>query len=109
MTSRHAAVTSEGFTHASRVMPVVRWRLAASGTVTRAVVPLNASPLPYLPAVVQVAFWIVPTFPRPDASLTEEPLPSSNAYAATSSAAVDCVVALATFEYGPRFPAASVA
>jgi hypothetical protein len=49
---------------------------------------LNASALPYLP-LLQVVLASVPVFPFPDRSVTVEPVPSSNAYAATSPV-VDC-------------------
>ncbi len=71
-------------------MPVVRSSDAASGIVTRALVPLNVSALPYFPAVVHVAFASVPEFPLPDASATVVPDPSLNAYAATK---FDCAEA----------------
>jgi len=71
---------------------------AALGTLTRALVPLNCSALPYLPVAAQAAFVIVPVFPLPDASATVVPYPSSNAYAATSPLGAAGVVALAVFE-----------
>ena len=76
--TRQPVDTVVGMTHASSVIPVVRRKLAASAMVTRALEPLNTNPLPYLPAVVHVAFWIVPVFPLPDASFSVEPAPSSN-------------------------------
>ena len=51
--------------------------------VTNEFVPLNDSALPYLPAVVQVAFVIVPVLPFPDASGTVVPVPWLNEYDAT--------------------------
>src|SRR5260370_742754 len=51
---------------------------------TRALVPLKTSALPYFPAVVQVAFAIVPVFPFPEESATVVPVPSLNEYAATN-------------------------
>jgi hypothetical protein len=51
--------------------------------VTIALVPLNSSASPNLPAVDQVAFVIVPLLAFPDASVTVVPDPSSNPYAAT--------------------------
>src|SRR5215831_17837696 len=57
--------------------------------VTTALVPLNDSALPYLPAAAQVAFAIVPVWPLPDASVTVVPDPSSNPYAATSPVVAD--------------------
>src|SRR5579871_6143999 len=109
MTSRQALSTSEGFTQASKVIPVVRSKDAASLIVTQALLPLNTSAFPYFPAVVQVAFAIVPVFPFPDASVTVLPVPSLNEYAATNPETNVPVVALAVFEYGLRLPAASVA
>jgi hypothetical protein len=51
---------------------------------TRALLPLKTSAFPYFPAVVQVAFAIVPVFPFPEESATVVPVPSLNEYAATS-------------------------
>jgi hypothetical protein len=97
ITSRHALDTVDGLTQASKVIPVVRRKLAESGMVSRALVPLNTSAFPYLPAVVQVAFWTVPVFPVPEASATAVPAPSLNEYAATRPAAgVPEVVTLTT-------------
>jgi hypothetical protein len=98
-----------GRTHASSVRAPLRRSDAESETVTQLLDPLNESALPLRPAVVHAAFEIVPVLPFPDASLTVVPAPSLNEYAATSPGIVASVVALATFEYGPRFPAASVA
>src|SRR4051812_14998640 len=89
MTSRHVPFTVVGRTHASNVMPLVSRSVAASGTVTRAVVPLNDSAPPDLPAAVHVAPVIVPVLPFPDASLTVVPVPSLNAYAATKFVCAD--------------------
>src|SRR5712692_5062679 len=83
MTSSHARVTTDGLTHASRVIPVVRCNEAESLMFTRALLPLKTSALPYFPAVVQVAFAIVPVFPFPEESATVVPVPSLNEYAAT--------------------------
>ena len=66
-----------GYTHASSVMPVVRWSEAESLIVTCELVPLKTSALPYLPEVVHVPFEIVPVFPLPDLSVTVVPVPSS--------------------------------
>src|SRR3954464_15794986 len=73
----------DGSTHASIVMPEVRCSEPESATVTHAFVPLKERPGPYLP-VVQVAFAIVPSLPASDASCAIVPVPSLNAYAATS-------------------------
>ena len=70
-------------THASRVIAVVRCNEAESLISTHAFVPLNTSAWPYLPAVVHVAFAMVPVFPVLDASETVVPVPSLNEYAAT--------------------------
>ena len=59
------ALTVDGLTHASSVIPLDRCSDAASGIVTSALVPLNCSALPYLPAVAQVAFVIVPVVAVP--------------------------------------------
>src|SRR5438046_1621962 len=74
-----------GFTHASSVIPVVRCSAAASLTVTQSLVPLKSSapPMPVRPCV-QVAPVIVPVLPLPETSLTIEPEPSLNPYAAIS-------------------------
>jgi hypothetical protein len=69
---------------------------------------LNTSALPNRPDVVHVVLVSVPLLPRPEASFTALPEPSSNPYAATSVLA-DCVVALAVFVYAPKLLAASVA
>src|SRR6476619_7927731 len=98
MTSRHALLTVDGLTHASSVIAVVKRSEAASGMLTRALVPLNDSAVPYFPAVVQVAFMIVPALPLPDESVTVVPVPASNEYAATSSGIVDDVVTEAMLE-----------
>ena len=62
---------------------------AESGTVTRAVEPLNESALPYLPAVDQVAVPIEPAFALAEASATLVPLPSLKDQAATRPAGPD--------------------
>ena len=77
---------TKGLTHASRVIPVVRCNESESSISIHAFVPLNTSALPYLPAVVDVAFAMVPVFPVPDASDTVVPVPSLNEYAATRPA-----------------------
>src|SRR5438094_8447086 len=87
MTSRHALLTLLGYTHASRVIPLVNCSDAAFLMVTKALVPLNVKALPYLPEVVHVAPLIVPLFSLPDASFTTVPLPSSNPYAPTRAGA----------------------
>jgi len=109
ITARHPVGAAVGYTHASSVIPVVSPSDPVFGTVTLALVPLNTSALPYRPAVVHVAPLSVPVWLFPDASPTVVPVPSLNAYAATSPAIGAGVVALATFEYPLGFPAASVA
>src|SRR2546427_391193 len=83
MTSRQLLFTVDGFTHASKVIPVVSCKDAALLMVTCAPVPLNTSARPYLPEAVHVAPLIVPVFPLPEASATVVPVPSLNEYAAT--------------------------
>src|SRR6267142_562955 len=83
MTSRHALVTADGFTHASSVIPVVRCSEAESLMFTRAFVPLNDNALPNLPPVDHVVLATVPTLPLPEASATLVPLPSLNPNART--------------------------
>src|SRR5436190_10486172 len=108
MTSRQALETVAGLTHASKVMPPLSCSDVEFGTLTRALVPLNTSALPYLPAVAHVVAETVPVFPLPDESATDVPVPSSNEYAATSPP-VAGVVAVAVFETSPTLPAASMA
>src|SRR3954462_12432456 len=84
MMSRQPLGATDGRTHASNVMPVDRCSAAVSAIVTRDVVPLNTSALPYFPPVVHVAFVMPPVFPLPDTSASVAPVPSLNAYAATS-------------------------
>src|SRR5262245_2269668 len=97
MMSRHAELTAAGLTQASRVIAVVRCRLAESGMLIFALVPLKARALPYLP-IAQVAFEIVPELPLPERSVTVVPPPSSNENAATSSGIVDPVITVTTLE-----------
>src|SRR5919108_464548 len=104
MTSRQPVFPVPGETHASSVMPVVRFSSVLLATVTRELVPLKTSACPNLPFGVHVALLMVPALPRPDASLATVPVPSSNEYALTRFGLVDIVVALATLEYGPRLP-----
>src|SRR3989442_652235 len=110
MTSRHALVTADGFTHASSVIPLVRRSEGASLIVTRPLVPLKTKALPNLPWVVQVTpLPSVPVLLLPETSATVVPAPSATPQAAARRATAFGVVALATLEYGPRLPAASVA
>src|SRR5690349_18824846 len=71
-----------GLTHASRVMPVLRWSEAESFTVIRAPV-LKVRAWPNLPEADQVALLIVPTLLLPEMSAVAMPAPSSKPYAAT--------------------------
>src|SRR6476660_6577145 len=84
MTSRHLLVTVAGLTQASSVMPVERWRAAASGTLTRVLEPLNDTAPPNLPELLHFALTSLPVLLLPEASAVVVPDPSSNAYAATS-------------------------
>ena len=63
-------MTAAGFTHASKVMPLVRSSDVAFGIVTREFVPLNTRAFPNLAELVQVVFDTVPRLPFPDKSLT---------------------------------------
>src|SRR2546426_11370500 len=83
-TQRQELPSALGLTQASSVIPVVRSSDAASATVTHELVPLNESAPPYMPALDQLAFETVPALPLPDQSVTVDPDPSSNPYAATS-------------------------
>jgi hypothetical protein len=60
---------------------------------------LNDKAFPYFPCVVQVAPEIVPVSPLPDPSVTVVPVPSSNAYAATTPDGIATVVKLQVVEY----------
>src|SRR5262245_44386125 len=82
MIERHPVGAVVGNTHASSVMPVVSCSEAAFGTVTCALVPLNTSALPNLPAA-QVVPLAVPLLFSPEPSRIAVPAPSSNPYAAT--------------------------
>src|SRR4051812_17886584 len=73
----------DGRTQASSVMPSVRSRSAAPATVTHALVPLNDSAEPNLPAAVHVALLIVPGWALPRASTAVVPEPSLKPHAAT--------------------------
>src|SRR4051795_8370131 len=109
MTSRQALETVAGLTQASRVTAFVTCSEAELGTLTRALVPLNESAPPYLPAAVQAALASEPALPFPELSATVVPAPASKEYAATSPEAAVFVVLLVVVEKGPRLPAASVA
>src|SRR6476620_4093856 len=109
ITSRQALETVVGSTQASRVIPELSCRDLLFGIVTRLLVPLKESALPYFPAVVQVALAIVPVLPLPDVSVTVVPEPSSKPYAATSPDGAAGVLTVATLLYGPRLPTSSTA
>src|SRR5882672_11989017 len=69
----------DGFTQASRVMPLVRWSAATSGMLTKELeAPLNWRAPPYFPDADHTAFEIVPLFPFPETSVRVVPLPWSN-------------------------------
>ncbi len=91
-------LTAVGLTQASSVIAVVRCSDVASGIVTSALVPLKTSALPNLPALVHVAFVIVPVFPLPDRSADRRARAFVEEYAATRFGFVASVVAVATFE-----------
>src|SRR5215218_8942843 len=71
-----------GLIHASIVMAEVRSRELESLTVTQLPTPSKDSALPKMP-FVQAAPRIVPALPPPEASATDDPVPSLNPYAAT--------------------------
>src|SRR4051794_22852219 len=101
-------VPEVGRTHASSVMPVVRWSAAASATVTQALVPLKDSAAPYFPVAVHVAFVSVPVLPWPDASFACTPAPSLKPWAAPRPGGADDVLFTVTPAVAvPRLPAAS--
>ena len=58
-------------------MPVVRSRLAESGTVTQSFTPSNESALPNRPWVVHVAPEMVPVLPAPARFARVVPEPAS--------------------------------
>src|ERR1700674_3674685 len=72
-----------GYTHASSVIALPRSREGESATDTQLLLPLKDSALPNRPPAAHVAPETVPVLPLPDRSVTLEPLPSSNEYAAT--------------------------
>src|SRR4051812_36262325 len=84
-------VAADGLTQASSVIPLVRSSDAASATVTHALVPLNESAPPNLPAAAHVALEIVPVLPCPGGSVVWTPAPSLKPNAATRPVGV-CVV-----------------
>ena len=77
---------TEGITHASSVIPVVRSSEFASGTVTQSLTPSKLNAAPNLPAPVHTGPEIAPAFPFPDESAAVVPDPASNPYAATRPA-----------------------
>src|SRR5262245_57375107 len=86
MAVRHppAPLNAVGLTQASSVIFVTSSE-AASGTITRLLVPLKDRAPPNFPAV-QLAFTSEPALPFPEASPAIVPLPSSKPYAATRPA-----------------------
>src|SRR2546421_246404 len=64
-------------------MAAARCSAAASGMLTRALLPLNDSAAPNRPAAVQVALAIEPLLPNPDMSPTAVPAASLNPNART--------------------------
>src|SRR5262245_7921230 len=96
--SRQPLFVPAGLIQPSRVIAEVRCSEAESGTLTRELEPSKASALPYFPftqlVLAAVPFWLLPY-----ASATADPVPSSNAYAATGVGADDDgVVAVAVLE-----------
>jgi len=83
-TVSHPVGVLDGFTQASRVMPVVRSSELESGILTRSLTPSKRSAFPYLPVVTQTGPFVnVPAFEFPDESERVVPDPSSNPYSAT--------------------------
>ena len=76
---------SVGYTHASKVTPLLRSRESESLTVTKSE-PLKERALPFLAVVVRAAPVIVPALPLPETSATTLPLLSLKEYAATGPA-----------------------
>src|SRR4029079_4472111 len=87
-----------GLIQASRVIAVDRRSTAASATVTRESLPLNATRPPNLPPAVQVALVSAPVRPWPETSAVVVPVPSSKVYTAigTGRGAAVVVVRLHT-------------
>src|SRR3954471_3893401 len=92
MTDRQS-FTAVGFTHASSVIPAVRFSEVALATVTSALVPLNDRALPNLPVVAQVALVRVPLLLLPDESAVVVPVPSSTPRARTGPVPLAVVIA----------------
>lgn len=84
MTSDQVLLVLAGLTQASSVIAERRSSEAESFIETRASSPLNDRAPPNLPAVVHVAFEILPVLPFPEASPIVAPAPSLKPYAATS-------------------------
>jgi hypothetical protein len=111
MIVRHPLWFAVGWIHAINVIADVTFNDNDAGALTRELLPLKLNAAPYLP-VTHVAPVIEPVFPFPDTSTTDEPEPASNEYPATNpegGGGVALVVAVATFEYPPRFCCASTA
>src|SRR4051795_8324088 len=97
-----------GRTHASSVMPVVRSRLLASGTLTQSLTPSKLSAEPYRPAGVREGPLSVPPLPRPEAAVAVVPDASSKPQAPTrlEGAAGPTVRVTGTVAGEPPAPAA---
>src|SRR6185295_20279030 len=79
ITFRHTPLPSAvGKTQTSRVMPVVRSRAPASGTLTQLLAPLKDTALLKRPAPVQAAFASDALRLLPEPSAAMSPVPSSN-------------------------------
>ena len=77
-------VRTEGFTHASSVMPFVRSRELASLILTKSFVPSNKMAAPYLPEADQPGPLVnIPVLLFPELSLAVVPVFSLNPNAAT--------------------------
>ena len=73
----HEFKGASGRTHASNVIPDVKSNDAESATVTQSSTPSNDNARPNRPPVTRAAPDTVPTFPRPDESVTAAPETSS--------------------------------
>ena len=107
ITVRHSVDALAGRIQADNVIPVVRSRLAASGTSTRSSSPSNDSAPPFLPAAVHVAPFRVPLFPVPERSVTADPEPSLKLYAATRPVMAELATVTDTAAEVVVFPTAS--
>src|SRR4051794_19998738 len=94
-TVRHP-VRADGRTQASTLMPVLRWRSAASATVIQSLTPSNARSLRNLPVVCHVGPLSVPVCPLPEPSAVVVPVPSSKPKLATSPVGAGTVLLVVT-------------